>query len=209
MRLREKKGFSLIETLVVVAIIAILMALYLPTLAKALRKAEEVAGKEAFRQHKIGKMADNANSPRHVEPLPGRDEARAAFRQNLELGKDESMIASELLYVVKNDEEFQAYYATLLDPANTTPLQWSGGSLVATYEDNTYSLPPMTAFQGRDESTPQIWEFISTDLTETTSGTLGATVLYSDGHSTYVRYPQEFPMTRTVAELSHEFMESQ
>ena len=34
------RGFSLVETLVVVAIISILMALYLPTLAKAIRKAK-------------------------------------------------------------------------------------------------------------------------------------------------------------------------
>ena len=159
------RGFSLVETLVVVAIISILMALYLPTLAKAIRKAKEVAGKEGLRQNAIGRMADNANSPRHSEPRPGRDEAREAFRQTIEIGKGDEMIASEVLYVVKDDDEFRAYHATLLDPGNTDPLQWEGSSLIATYEGETYRLPMMTAFQGREEISPRAWEFISTDLT--------------------------------------------
>ena len=51
------------------------------------------------------------------------------------------------------------------------------------------------------------WEFLSTVLSETSTGTLGAEVMYSDGHVSYVRYPGEFPMRRIVAELSHEYVE--
>ncbi|HRK35331.1 MAG TPA: type II secretion system protein [Candidatus Hydrogenedentes bacterium] len=208
MKLGKKAGFSMVETLVVVAIIGILMALYLPTLAKALRKAQEVAVKESARQHKIGKMADAANFANKSTDGPGRDEARAAFRQTLDLGKGTSMIASELLDVVVSDQEFQAYYTTLLDPSNTAPLVWNGGRLVASDGSNTYLLKPMEAFHG-DSAVPQLWEFISTDLTETSSGTLGSTVMYTDGHVNYVRYPQEFPISPLVAQLSHEFMQNQ
>ena len=68
---RPKHGFSLVETLVVLAIISILMAIFLPTLVKVLRKAKEVAGKEAVRQHAIGHMADGANTarPQNTAPL--------------------------------------------------------------------------------------------------------------------------------------------
>jgi len=30
--------------------------------------------------------------------------------------------------------------------------------------------------------------------------------MYSDGHIDYERYPGDFPVTRIVAELSHEFV---
>jgi len=208
-RPRSKQGFSLVETLVVLVIILILMALYLPTLAKAMRKAKEVAGKEAVRQHGIGKMADGANIAKvHGGEQLGRTAARNAFRQELDIGKDDTMIVSELLYVVTNDDEFRAYYHTLLNPHNSAPLTYASGGLNAFDEDNNlYVLPYATTIAGRSATTVMAWEFISTDLTETSSGTIGGTVLYSDGHSGYVRYPDEFPMTPTVAELSHAFMQ--
>jgi len=211
-KLRAKRGFSLVETLVVLAIIAILMALYLPTLAKAIRKAKEVAGKEALYQNAIGRMADGANAARPQNTAPkSRAEAREAFRQTLDIGKGDSMIVSEMLYVVTNDDEFRAYYHTLLNPANNAPLVFTNGGDLNAYDedDNVYILPAAEVLTGRHGTYPQGWEFISTDLTETSSGTLGGNVLYSDGHSVYVRYPHEYPMTRTVAELSHAFMENQ
>ena len=208
LKLRSKQGFSLVETLVVLAIILILMALYLPTLSKAMRKAKEVAGKEALRQQGIGRMADGANSTRPQNARPGRDEAREAFRQSLDIGKGDAMIVSEMLYVVTNDAEFRAYYHTLLNPANNTPLVYSGGGALNAYDEgnNLYVLPVAEVLSGRQGTYPQAWEFISTDLSDTSSGTLGGTVLYSDGHSSYVRYPETYPMTRAVAELSHAFM---
>lgn len=208
MNLRSKRGHTLVETLVVLAIILILMALYLPTLAKAMRKAKEVAGKEALRQQGIGKMADGVNSARPGESRPGRAEAQAAFRRELDIGKGDTMIVSEMLYVVKSDDEFRAYWHTLLNPDNAAPLTYASGGLNAYDEDNNrYVLPVAETFAGRTETYVLGWEFISTDLDETSSGTIGGNVLFSDGHSAYVRYPGEFPMTPTVAELSHAFME--
>ncbi|NUM52399.1 MAG: type II secretion system protein [Candidatus Hydrogenedentes bacterium] len=208
MKLREKKGFSLVETLVVLAIILILMALYLPTLAKAMRKAKEVAGKEALRQSAIGKFADVANSTRPGDSRPGRDEARDAFRQSLDIGKGDSMIVSELLYVVRSDDEFRAYYHTLLNPDNNEPLTYSDGGSLNAYDEfgALHVLERTEVLDYRGATYVMAWEFISTNLGETSSGTLGGTVLYSDGHTNYVRYPDEFPMTRTVAELSHAFV---
>jgi prepilin-type N-terminal cleavage/methylation domain-containing protein len=211
MNMRSKRGFSMVETLVVLAIIAIMMAMTFPTFVKVLRKAKEVAGKEALRQHAIGRAADTVNSAgRQSTTNYGRDEARAAFRQTLDIGKGDSMIVSEMLYVVNNDAEFRAYYHTLLNPANNAPLTYSGNGHLNAYDDqnNLFVLVPAEMLAGQNNTYPQAWEFISTQLTETSSGTVGGTVLYSDGHSAYVRYPHEFPMTPTVAELSHAFMQS-
>ena len=60
--MRRHRGFSLLELLICVAIISILMALYLPVLGKARRKAEEVAIKEGLRQDHIAREAAAANT---------------------------------------------------------------------------------------------------------------------------------------------------
>ena len=209
MKPRRNRGYSLVETLCVLSIILILMALYLPTLSKAMRKAKEVAGKEAQYQHAIGKMADSANSTHASDKRPGRSEARDAFRQTLDIGKGDTMLVSEVLYVVKSDDEFRAYWHTLLNPANSAPLSYANGNSLNAYDENNnlYVLPLAEPLVGQSGTYLVGWEFISTDLSETSSGTIGGNVLYSDGHSGYIRYPDEFPMTPTVAELSHAFMQ--
>ena len=105
----QSRGHTLIETLVVLAIISVLMALYLPTLSKAMRQAEKVASKEAMHQQTIGRMADSANSAgRGGQSSPSREECRAAYRQNLGPGsaRTTDVYATELLYVVNNEADF-------------------------------------------------------------------------------------------------------
>lgn len=205
MRPSRIRGFSLIETLVVMAIIAILMALYLPVLAKAMRKAEEVAVKEGGRQQFIGRMADNANSAGRSDARPDREACRAAFRR-----KVDDVIATEVLYVVTNDDEFRAYYYTIINPAQTGPLVYSSGGEVIVQDDlgNSYTLPAVDNVIDDHPTFPLGWEFISTNLQDTSSGTIGTNVLYSDGHVVYVRYPEGYPASPTVAELSHHFVEN-
>lgn len=199
MFMRSRKGYSLLETLICVAIIAILMALQLPVLSKALRKAKEVAVKEGLHQRQIASMAGDTQ----FDARPGRDTCRAAYRQMYQ----ESWV-TELKYVVRTEQEFAAYWNTLIRPSATEPLEYTAsGELVA--QDalgNVYYLKALNPADPPGETAIVGWEFISTNLAETTSGTLGTNVLYTDGRAVYIRYPGEFPMTRLVAELSHRFV---
>ncbi len=206
MLMYSRRGFSLVELLVCVAIISILMAMYLPVLSKAKRKAEEVAIKEGLRQDHIGREAAVANiaRPKGIDlDEYGREACQDAFCKSMSDGSgDGDMLVTELLYDVTSEDAFRAYWYTLIDPSNTEPLEYTdGGKLIATdNEGNEFILKPI--YTGR-----MLWEFISTDLSETTSGTLGTTVLYPGGNVDYVKYPDEFPAVPIVAKLSHRFIE--
>lgn len=199
-----EEGHSLLETLVVLAIIGTLIVLQAPALTKALRLAKATAGKEAVRQRAIGRMADSKGAPGR----PTKEEARSAFYQVVatEYGQE---ITSEMLFVVRDDAEFRAYWYTLLDPGNPGTLQFSSsGELVAVNaEGDEFTLRPIRELLDGAARYPMSWEFISTVLSETSRGDLGGNVEWSDGHVAYVSYPLGFPMTPTVALLSHRFLE--
>ena len=204
-------GWSLIETLVVIAIIAILMALQFPVFGKALRKAQETSVSLTQRDSHIGRMADSANivrerlGPVNSEEL--RNRARAAFDSTLTTGIGQ-VRTTELVLAVSDDDEFNAYWHTLINPAAQWELEGSlAGGLVARDEwGQEYQLPVLSHYNG--PAVPVSWELISTDLRQTTSGTLGAVVQFSDGRSEYMRYPHGFPMTETVARLTRVYLDS-
>lgn len=206
---RTREGHSLVELLVCIAIISILAAMYLPALSKARRKAEEVAIREGFRQEAIGRAADTVNSVRSGSNLPAtRDAYRAAYRQQLGTVNGQVWV-TELLCEVGSEAEFRAYWNTVINPDATGALEFSGGALVAYDESgNKYLLREFVPLTRVGAAIPVAWEFISTNLQETSAGTLGTNVAYSDGHTQYVRYPGEYPASRTVAELSHRYMQS-
>ena len=205
-----RRGFSLVETLVVVAIIGILMSMYLPALSKARQLAKQTANTEHLHDEGIGRLVDS----RADKSQPTREEARAAFRESRGpgYGQGDDIIVSRMLFSVSDDASFRAYWHTLLNPANNDPLEYQGEYLKARDESGEeFLLEPLgDVVQGRVTNihVPVEWEFISTDLSETSSGSIGTLVLYPDGHVRHVDYPGEFPATRTVAELSHRFMAS-
>ena len=204
----RRQGFSLLELLICVTIIGILMMLYLPVLGKAKQKAVHTAEKEGLRQHHIGRMADGANTGSTLTSIPDRDECREAFRHTIRVGKHD-MIVTELRYVVQTEAEFRAYYHTLIEPASTDPLEYDRrGNLVATDpEGNTFALRPMDLLT-EQEVVVVAWSFLSSDMSESSSGAFGAEVIYSDGRVRFVRYKETFPAVPTVAILSHKFMQT-
>ena len=158
---RRTMGFSLVELLVCIAIIAILAAMYLPALAKARKQAEAIVVKEGFRQEHIGKLADSANIARPQSSTTGdaaqiRAEARAAFRRNMTMTGQE-ILATYLLWRVTNEAEFKAYWNTLINPAATGPIDSSRGGIVVKDEaGNEYTLGSLDDALQRGRRSPSV-----------------------------------------------------
>jgi prepilin-type N-terminal cleavage/methylation domain-containing protein len=203
---RRGLGFSLIETLVVLAIISILLLMLTTALVKAVRMAKSTAAGEEMRQDRIGRHAREIHEgPNKPKAESVRQSARLSFRVVPKAGVQK--ITSQILFVVRNDVEFRAYYHTLLNPANSQAVELTrGGKLIALTEGGErFELPPVGS-ESKGGAYPVRWEFISTRLSETGRGDAGGNVIYSDGHREYVPYPAKFPMTKSVALLSHEFV---
>ncbi len=210
--MRRCNGFSLLELLICVLIIGILMSMYMGTLSKARRKAEKVAVAEGIRQKALGHMADHANIAR---PSKGkgqgatRHDCRQAYRQTIHTSEFDAFL-TEMRYLVRNEDEFRAYWHTLIDPNASDQLEFSNdGALIARDESgDEFFLRPLGIIGGNERSGPYpvAWEFLSTDLADTTVSGLGINVLYSDGHIEYLTYPNRFPACPIVAQLSHQLM---
>lgn len=197
------RGHSLVELLVCIAIIGVIASMYLPVLAKARRKAEEVVVKEGLRQNYIGRMARNVNSSAPFTAAYSREECREAFRFTIPMAKGET-IATRLLYVVNNEDEFRAYWHTFINPAATGP---TPSDYMTDENGNQYALVPVESYIQRGGApVPEAWEFISTDLRDTSSGTASTNVAYTDSHVEFVRYPGDYPACAVVAELSHRYV---
>ncbi|MBI2435806.1 MAG: type II secretion system protein [Candidatus Hydrogenedentes bacterium] len=208
--MRGKSGHTLIETLVVLAIISILMAFALPGYVRAIRMAKQVAADEAKRQTYLIREADKP-APRTESNPQLRQDARAAFRRLIDAGNFDIYV-SELLFVAENDAEFGAYWNTLLNPSSTVPIVFEEGMLVAVDESGQEFLLPPTAGEiipGAQHKYATVWDFISTNMSNMSLGNLGTSVVYSDGTREYIKYPGNFPATPTVAMLSQRFMDGQ
>jgi len=204
--MRGRDGFSLVETLVVVAIIGILMAMYLPALSKAMRQAEKVASTEGMRQDMIAHYTGGGGALR-----PTRDACREAYRRNIGRGsaRTNEVFVTEPLYIIRTEAEFRAYWFTLIDPDATEALQYTKHDELIAYDDTgqEFLLQPRTEVFQTGQTFPMCWEFLSSVPSEG-AGDQGTTVRYSDSHVQYSRYPNAYPACRSVAELSHRYMEA-
>lgn len=205
-------GFSLIELLVVVAIIGILVGMYLAVFSKVLVKAHKVEAVSAGHQTNIARLADNANIAR-PGPTKGadRDTCRKAYHQTVETSSG-PIVGTELRYHVTNDAEFRAYWHTLINPAASGALEFNkDGSLVARDETGTvYNLEPIDdngwSAMNKLGTFPVMWEYLSTNMGEMNNNETGINVLFNDGHIAYMRYGEGFPASPTVATLSRRFL---
>lgn len=206
---RHWNGYSLVELLVCMAIISILMAMYLPALSKARKMATEVVVKEGFRQETIGSFADGANIADSGTTLPtSRQPYRVAFLQQLGTVKD-TVLVTEVLCEVESEAQFRAYWNTAINPSATDPLEFRNGMLVARDgTGNEFLLRALDSQRRVGSPIPVRWEFLSTNLAETSAGTLGTNVSFTDGHVEYVQYPGRYPACPAVAELSHAYVEA-
>jgi hypothetical protein len=185
---------------------SILMAMLATALTKAVRMAKSTAAGEEMRQDRIGKTAKAVHEG-DDKPTPEktRQAARDAFRQVHTSGMHK--ITSSVLFVVRSDIEFRAYWHTLLNPANPSEPEFTkDGELVALTEDGERFELPRIGKEPTTSSHPITWEFISTHLNETGRGDAGGNVIYGDGRRRYVPYGTEYPMSKSVALLSHQFV---
>jgi prepilin-type N-terminal cleavage/methylation domain-containing protein len=207
--MRRRNGFSLVETLVVLAIIGVLASMLVAALTRARDKAMQRAAAEAGRQLYIGRLADKVNIARPKSNVKySRDECREMYRTMLDTGSGETLVTIPL-YIVTNEDEFRAYWHTVINPSASGELEFEGGKLVARDEDdNAFLLMPIENMDQLRKTVPLGWQFISTDMSEMDAGSgIGTSVWYSDIHVDYIPYPGEFPVCRTVAELSHRFVQ--
>ena len=201
--MRRQHGFSLIELLVVIAIVSILAMMQVQAGIKAMRQAKAVATGEAMRQKQIDKFADNANRGRLTDDTAAtRKACREVFREMYETGKAQAAV-TEVLYALRNDRDFDAYYHTLIDPDAGSELVFEDGKLKAETKDGTVVM--LEPLSDRIIGVATMWEFLSTDMSNMTAGT-NIRVMYNDGHVDSMQYPGQFPASRIVAELGQDFM---
>jgi prepilin-type N-terminal cleavage/methylation domain-containing protein len=202
---KSNDGFSILELLICVAIIAILLAFYSGALSKAFRAAKATAGAEGMRQENISRYAEGSPEWKAAKL---RDYARNRFRKVIDTGKQDSII-TELIFKVDNDDQMKAYWHTLLNPNNEEPLEFHGDGRLAAYdsEGNGHYLTRIDEPDKRPSGYyPVMWQFLSTSTSEMGTTSLTFDVLYNDGHIDKVRYPGSFPATKTVAEFGHLFL---
>lgn len=111
----NKKGFTLMEMLIVVAIIAVLVAIAIPTFSGALTKSKEAADvaniRALYAQAQIAMLNDDAAVPADEAALLGLD-------SSITLNYNGSGATDKLTYAVAGDVGTITYKSTKLTGGN-------------------------------------------------------------------------------------------
>ena len=216
--MNNRSGTSMVETMVVLAIIGMMLAIAVPHYTKAIRLAKDVAADEALRQKNLVPDITTFDCSSIDQGLVGDDYdracARLAYRQIYDGGKFDFFV-TEMLYEVNSDAEFKAYWHTLIGPDESILLEYTVDGSLIVYDayGEQFILPPITRnIEAGGTARVLGWEFLSTNMGHMNSTKMGTRVLYSDGARVSVRYPEPISTragslsTQLIAELSNRYM---
>lgn len=194
-RARLKRGFSILELLIVVAIIGVLMSLSLAAAHRVLTKGRDAIDRQALHEMVRAWRASNANFSGDTIVAARRAECRAAFHQEAST----RFFGSMLLYKVKTSADFEAYYHTLLNPRFDEPLDIRGTRLFAL--NSKGEVVVLEAGISR-----WVWQYLVRDDDDVEDEVREVYVLDMRHGAGPVVYPGVFPATRSVAVRSLAFL---
>ena len=124
-KIKNTKGFTLMEMLIVVAIIAILVAIAIPTFTKQLEKAREAADianiRSAYSEAMVKYLNDEEDTSAQSQPMTQKEEnwqTTGIWPNYLNDGKAVSVKNGEVVTVTIEDDGTNTVSA---GPAPTTP----------------------------------------------------------------------------------------
>lgn len=85
-----------------------------------------------------------------------------------------------------------------------TELLYAVDLLAKVDEENEFRLKSIN--DDIPDKDPILWDFLSTNMADTTMTGMGINIHYADGRTAFMKYPGAYPCCATVAQLSRRFV---